>query len=282
MATLTANGSNGHHAFTLTVTDNTPTGNFKTSVDHNISYEFVISTGGGGWDWNSWGERIKWEIGIGSKVYSGFIPDYDGSSTVTLSSGNFTYTQSDHGTVPLDLYIKVTDSTGANYTCGNASENGTLYLSNQTKIQYKIYYNSNGGIGTMETQTISWGVLDNFIPNTFVRTGYKFIGWNLYRHLDNTWRANNDWYTQSEISQNGYEKGVYPDECEFAIEDSWIKDCENATEFTLYAVWESLGMLHINKKGAFAKGLTWVKDGGTWKRGIPWIKENGTWKKGGA
>ena len=56
--------------------------------------------------------------------------------------------------------------------------NNTLKLyARWTPKSYTISYNSNGGTGTMASDTVSTGGKATIKSNTFTRTGYKFVGW---------------------------------------------------------------------------------------------------------
>lgn len=44
--------------------------------------------------------------------------------------------------------------------------------------EYTITFNSNGGTGTMTSQTVSYNISTYLNSNTFIRTGYNFTGWN--------------------------------------------------------------------------------------------------------
>ena len=44
--------------------------------------------------------------------------------------------------------------------------------------RYYAAYNANGGSGTMENSSLTYGVFQNLRKNAFVRTGYAFAGWN--------------------------------------------------------------------------------------------------------
>lgn len=46
------------------------------------------------------------------------------------------------------------------------------------KPSYKLKFDKNTGTGSMEDQTIKYGVTTNINVNTFTKTGYKFMGWN--------------------------------------------------------------------------------------------------------
>ena len=56
--------------------------------------------------------------------------------------------------------------------------NKTLKLyARWTPKSYTISYNSNGGTGTMTSDTVSTGGKATIKSNTFTKTGYKFVGW---------------------------------------------------------------------------------------------------------
>lgn len=126
--TLTANGSKGHHKFTLTVSEDSITTATNIST---VSFTFKISPIVSGYNWISYG-NIKYSINIGETPYSGTILNYDGSSTVTLKSGSLPITHDSNGDKTIDISFSVTDpNTSVSYTCGPASASGSMTL---TKI----------------------------------------------------------------------------------------------------------------------------------------------------
>lgn len=134
-ATITANGNYGHHKFTLTVTE---TATSKASNTSTISYSFELSPITKGYNWLNWTDAnrtISYTVKINGTSYTGTIPNYDGSSTVTLKSGTQAVTHNTDGTKTLSFSFVVTDTangynseTGKYYTPGNASKSGTLAL----------------------------------------------------------------------------------------------------------------------------------------------------------
>ena len=46
-----------------------------------------------------------------------------------------------------------------------------------TPSQYTVYFNANGGVGTMPSQTFTSGVRQDLNRNTFTCSGYEFEGW---------------------------------------------------------------------------------------------------------
>lgn len=125
--TLTANGSKGHHKFTLKVNEETTNGNSSF-----MSYSFTIAPIQSGWDW--YGQNIPYSVKIGSNTYTGSISSYNGSSTTTISSGsNIKIAHNTDGTKTIDISFSVTDNTGQSYTCGNASFSSTFKLTDLHK-----------------------------------------------------------------------------------------------------------------------------------------------------
>ena len=123
--TLTANGSKGHHKFTLMVNEDSTSGN-----NSYLSYSFTIAPIQSGWDWSGWGSQISYSISIGGNTYTGTIPSYNGSSTITLKNGsNIEIAHDSDGTKTINVSFSVSDTTGQNYTCGNASASDTFTLS---------------------------------------------------------------------------------------------------------------------------------------------------------
>lgn len=126
MASISATGSKGHHKFTLEVTQS------ATNIANNtstLSFNFKISpTDNGGWDFYEWGQLIAYTITINGTSYSGYIPDYNGYSVVTLKSGTQSVGHNADGSKSISYSFSVTDYTGMNYTTGNASASGTFTL----------------------------------------------------------------------------------------------------------------------------------------------------------
>ncbi len=72
------------------------------------------------------------------------------------------------------------DGNGIDYEeSANYTENASVTLYAKWIINdYDVTFNSNGGSGTMDVQTITFGTSDNLIANEFTRTGYAFAGWD--------------------------------------------------------------------------------------------------------
>ena len=127
MASISANGSNGHHKFTLTVTENSTSTANNTS---SLSFSFVISPVQTSWNWELWGANITYTVTINGTKYTGSIADYDGYSSVTLKSGTLSVAHNTDGTKSISYSFSVSDTSGQSYTCGGASASGSMALAN--------------------------------------------------------------------------------------------------------------------------------------------------------
>lgn len=125
MASITANGSKGHHKFTLNVSEASYSVANNTS---SVSFSFQLIPIQTSWNWELWGDKISYSITINGTNYTGTIPAYDGYATVTLKSGSLTVAHNSDGGKSISYSFSVTDSTGQSYTSGNASASGTLAL----------------------------------------------------------------------------------------------------------------------------------------------------------
>jgi hypothetical protein len=126
MASISANGSKGHHKFTLNLNETATSTENNTST---VSFSFVLSPVQTSWAWEQWGSDISYSITINGTKYSGTIPNYDGYATVTLKSGIQTVSHNADGTKSISYSFSLTDNAGQYYTPGNASASGTLALS---------------------------------------------------------------------------------------------------------------------------------------------------------
>lgn len=167
MASISANGSKGHHKFTLTLTETSTDETYNTST---ISFSFKLAPIQTGWDWSGWGSKVSYSIVIGSTTYTGTIPSYDGSSTVTLKSGTLPIDHEDDGSKTLSYSFSVTDTTGTTYTCGNASKSGTMTLTTIPRATTPTLSSTSYELGstiTINTPRAS----DNFTHELYFKVG---------------------------------------------------------------------------------------------------------------
>lgn len=127
MASIEANGSRGHHKFTLNVSETYVSGgaeNYST-----VSWSLVLSPIQSGWDWYISG--VNYSVNVDGQNWSGSIPSYNGSSTVTIASGTKNVTHDSDGGKWVGFDFSINDTAGQYYTPGNASASGGMWL---TKI----------------------------------------------------------------------------------------------------------------------------------------------------
>lgn len=128
MASISANGSRGHHRFTLNVNETSTNINNNTST---VSFNFQLSAIQNGWDWNIKTNPVSYRVTINGTNYNGTIVSYGGSGTVTLKSGSLTVGHNNDGSKNISFSFSVTDHPNKSYTPGNASASGSMNL---TKI----------------------------------------------------------------------------------------------------------------------------------------------------
>lgn len=155
MASISGNGSNGHHKFTLTVTENSTSTANNTST---VGFSFVISPVQTTWNWELWGANITYVVTINGTQYTGSIANYDGYSNVTIKSGSLTVGHNSDGNKSISFSFSVKDTSGQTYTCGNASASGSMALST---IPRYLSITSIGIISITETSAVvSWSASD--------------------------------------------------------------------------------------------------------------------------
>lgn len=122
---ISANGSYGHHKFTLTVTEE------STSISNNsslITWKLVLSPIGNGWDWSySSTIPVTYTVTVNDVVYNGEIMSYDGASSVTVANGSLTAKHLSDGTKTISYNFRIT-SISEDYLPGTAAANGTMAL----------------------------------------------------------------------------------------------------------------------------------------------------------
>lgn len=122
--TITANGSKGHHYFSLNVSESRTEGNSSY-----LSGSFSMGPLQNNWDWYNWGSAISYSVIVGSNEFTGTIPSYNGTSVLYLQTfNNIEIPHNNDGTKTITISFSVSDTTGTNYTCGNASASDTLEL----------------------------------------------------------------------------------------------------------------------------------------------------------
>lgn len=158
--TISGNGSRGHHKFTLTVTENSKNDSANTS---NISFKFELSPIQSGWGWATQGSNISYNITINGTHYTGTIPDYNGTRTLTVKSGTLNVAHDAAGTKTMSFSFKVTDRDGLSYTCGSASASGSMTLT-PTSGQGLVYIDNGSGWDAYQVYIDNGSSWDRYIP----------------------------------------------------------------------------------------------------------------------
>lgn len=166
-------------------------------------------------------------------------------------------------------------------TLGKSLKNGNASVDVYAQWQenaYVLTYDSNGGSGEMNPQTIEWGELFNLSNNIFKRTGYKFIGWNAYRNSDGAWYVlNQGWVTEDKIV-DGNQKKLYANQHELTFDTSWVKGNEEARLYTMYAIWEmSGGIVYIDNGITFEPYLPYIDNGTNWDVYLVYVDDGTNW-----
>lgn len=126
MASISGNGANGHHKFTLNVNEDSYSIANNTS---SVSFSFVISPIETSWNWSGWNnDQISYVVNINGTKFTGSISAYDGYNSVTLKSGTLSIAHDTDGKKSISFSFSVTDGAKQYYTCGNASASGTMNL----------------------------------------------------------------------------------------------------------------------------------------------------------
>lgn len=123
--TITANGSKGHHKFTLTVIeDGISTPNNYSIIRWSLSLSPIKT----GYDWSYKNTvPVSYSITIDGENFTGNIMTYDGSSTVTVKSGEKNITHNADGNKTISYSFSVS-SLNQSYLTGSASNSGSMDL----------------------------------------------------------------------------------------------------------------------------------------------------------
>ena len=147
---ISANGSKGHHKFTLTVTENSTSTSGNTS---SVSWKLVLSPVSNGYNWEySATIPVTYSININGSTYSGNIMNYDGYSSVTVRSGTNTIEHNADGSKSISYSFSVS-SLDVYYLTGSASASGSMALT--TIPRASSVSGGSGNIGETTTINIS-------------------------------------------------------------------------------------------------------------------------------
>lgn len=122
---ISANGSRGHHKFTLNVTEN------NTSVENNtshVSWSLILSPIQNGWDWYYSNQTpVTYNVIFNGKTYTGSVMNYNGSATITIASGTETVEHNDDGNKTISFGFSIS-SLNYDYLPGSANASGNMAL----------------------------------------------------------------------------------------------------------------------------------------------------------
>ena len=228
--------------------------------------------------WQNWdGSVLKTDEG----VEYGKIPQYDGAMPTRPDDGQNEYVFA--GWTP-----EVTTVTGdATYTAT---------FTEKPLVKHTVTFDSNGGTGTMDPQTIVNGRDNQLAPNAFTRENYLFTGWNTaadgsgatyadgasIMNLDEDialyaqWQLANGWF-EDEVGKGyvingekivGQWKAIEGNDYYFN-DDGYIVTgvCEvpspDGGELALYAFDDATGVFQKDANGVFRSGadVYWLEDG---------------------
>lgn len=182
MASIVGYGSKHSHQFTLTCTE---TGTSQSGNYSTVSFSFTLYLGS--WSWNHAG--VSYIVTINGQQYTGSIPSYNAGNTLTITSGSLTVPHDSNGSKTLYFSFSVTDNSGVNYTCGNASASGSMALTNiyrqpatptlslyeVTDCYFRLNWSTNMVIDSLWT-SYDRGVTWRFLYNPNSSSGRIWIG----------------------------------------------------------------------------------------------------------
>ncbi|MGM9670813.1 MAG: InlB B-repeat-containing protein [Oscillospiraceae bacterium] len=173
-----------------------------------------------------------------TNVAYGTTPSYDGDTPTKAADAQYTYTFK--GWAP-----EVSEVTG-----------DVIYTATYTTTpqQYTVTFNANGGEGSMETQTFSYGVDTKLTTNTFTRENYMFTGWNTA--ADGTGRAYADEASIKDLTGN---ITLY---AQWKFWNGWLTDTNGTTYYVNgaqkhFSAWATIdsSTYYFDENGYIVKGL---------------------------
>ena len=145
---ITANGSRGHHKFTLYISEHSTSVANNTS---NVGWTLQLTPMQTGWDW-SYTNAVSWSVTVAGTTYSGTSSSYDGKSTVNLGSNTLNVAHNADGSKSINFSFSIT-SLNYSYLPGSASKSGSLTL---TPIARKATLSSAPDFTDEQSPTITY------------------------------------------------------------------------------------------------------------------------------
>lgn len=113
------------------------------------------------------------------------------------------------------------------------------------QLLYTINFDANGGTGTMNPLSVTYGERFMIPQSGFTKSGFEQIGWNLRRNADNKYYvAGQGWFTEGEISVNGYQKNLYSLDRSLTFDNSWLNGYDGVSTYTYISIWEQSACSH--------------------------------------
>ena len=201
----------------------------------------------------------KWEYGEGGT--NGLIND----TTFAIQKEGCTFAgwslSKDGSTTVFDQDDKTLKAEDICPDVKNGSQTVTLYAvwKSNAPATLTFQYNANGGIGSMTASTASQGSTLVLKNNSFTRTGYDFMGWNIQRQ-DGAWYADNGaWCTENVLCSKGYGKALLQNGASIAMSSPFVT-LNGDHSYTLYAVWRDNSIQNIYVESMAKKTQYYVSD----------------------
>ncbi len=109
----------------------------------------------------------------------------DASNTINLSAKNEIT-----GKIKIELIKPVINNMEISLTVmfdANATERSSIVYE-----EYKVRFNSNGGTGSMDDQTMTYGIPSQLSSNKYTRSGYQMVGWTTNPETNEVYYANEE------------------------------------------------------------------------------------------
>ena len=143
----------------------------------------------------------------------------------------------------------------------NGSQTVTLYAiwKSNAPATLTFQYQANGGTGSMAASTAFQGSTLVLKSNSFTKTGYDFMGWNIQRQ-DGAWYADNGvWCAEDVLSSKGYGKALLQNGASIALSSTFVT-LSGDHNYTLCAVWRDNRIQNIYVESMANKTQYYVSD----------------------
>lgn len=251
----------------------------RSKYPNGSIWEGVYYEGGSAKAWTCWAyaAQMLYEV-FGVRFYADGMMSHKYYDVYGITAGDWVRIDGESHSI---FITKVTDS-GVYYTDGNGTgvynqvrwDGYYSWYEMARRFSYRLHlpgndltgdvvthhvvYNSNGGSGTMSSQSVAPNGSFTLQDNGFTRFGYTFAGYTVQRSSDGKWftSGGNGWQSESNIERYGYNYSIYyPDES-YRMSTAWITDLTYSTTLTFYAQWTPSNVVTYNTNGASGSGKT--------------------------